>query len=658
MTHLLPDFTTIDPTSFPERLKTLLNQQQQRFEACLETTTSFTWENLIQVLEDIEDQIEKFFSPLSHLNAVKNSKAMRKAYEACLPLLTQFETRLHQNKVLYKAIQSIPLTSLNSTQQKIIQDRLRDFEHAGVALPDLDKQRFETIETRLSALAAQFENHLIDAELAYKLHITAPDLIKGLPPHTLETAAVRAQNNGWILTLDYPCYHAVMTYAEDRSLRESLYRAYITRASDEGPQRTQFDNGPLISEMLTLRFEHAKLLDFPNYATLSLTTKMAHDPQTVFGFLNGLLNQVHPQAVKELDQLKDFAQTHLGLSTLKPWDIAFASEKRKQDLFTFSEESLRPHFSEDSVWEGMEHLLERLFGIGFKPMNAIKTWDEHVRCYEVVHQQKNVLGYIYVDLFARPHKRAGAWMDSLQTRRRRPDSHLQLPIATLTCNFAPPSSDQKAHFSHDEVLTLFHEMGHCLHHLMTQVEDYSASGLRGVEWDAVELPSQFFENFCWDLEVLQRLSAKNPLPQDKIEALKATQTFQSGLALLRQLEFSLLDIQLHTAEDAINSICQKIREKTRLLPALPEERFLNSFSHCFAGGYAAGYYSYLWAEVLSSDAFSRFEEEGLFNPKTGHDFLTHILAVGSSIPAKQAFEAFRGRAVNPSAFLRHRGLYT
>lgn len=664
MPTVLTQFSQINPKTFPQTLQTLLLTHQKRIEACLTTETTFTWDNLMCLLEDAEDEIEKHWGPFAHLHAVKNTPELRSAYEDCLPHLTQFQIGLQQNKALYRAIQSIDLNTVSSTQKKIIEDTLRDFRLSGVTLPEKDKKRLETIEARLSTLAAQFENHLIDAELAFELVITDQSKLKGLPEHTLETAKARAKDKdleGWMLSLDYPCYHAVMTYAEDRPLRETLYRAYLTKASELGPHAKKFDNTPLIHEILTLRQEQAHLLNFSDFSTLSLSTKMAQHTEAVLTFLEELRARAYPQAKKEWEALQKFAVEKLNLAHLEPWDIAFTSDQKKQLEFAFSEESLRPYFSSQTVWQGIKIILKTLYNISLEAVSKAETWDEQVECLAVKDSQQNTLGYLYLDLFARPHKRSGAWMDSLQTRRITKQKTLQLPIATLTCNFAPPKPKQEAAFLHEEVLTLFHELGHCLHHLLTQVNDFSASGLHGVEWDAVELPSQFFENWCWDPKALLMLTQQNPLPEDKIQALRATQTFQSGLALLRQLEFSFIDMLIHTEPQTndpqgIDKIIKEVRQKTNILPLFPENRFINSFSHIFAGGYAAGYYSYLWAEVLSSDAFSRFEEEGILNTQTGQDFLHAILETGSSRSMEQSFISFRGRAPKPDAFLRHRGL--
>ncbi len=664
----LPQFSQLDLSTFPERLDHLLNDHRQQIEVLLQQT-HFNWDNLIYPLENMDDALEHLWSPLSHLHAVVNSTILRKCYQSCLPKLSAYEAYIGQNSTLYNAIKSISKDHLNTTQQKIITDMLRDFELSGVALSETQKKRFETIQTRLSELSNQFDNHVLDATQAYTLIITDEQRLQGLPEHALNAArelAHEKKSEGWVLTLDAPCYLAVAMYAEDRSLRETMYCAYVTRASDQGPNAKQYDNSEIINETLALRHEKAQLLGFANYSELSLATKMAQSTHDVIDFLESLVQRSHPQAQQEFALLQQFAATEYRLNDVKPWDIAFLSEKMRQRQFSLSQEELRPYFPQDTLMKGLFTIVERLYGVRFIEIHDIDTWHHDVICYQLLDDQQQLRGFLYVDLFARPNKRGGAWMDSQQGRRKLSDGTIQLPIATLTCNFAKPQAKTMATFSHDEVLTLFHELGHCLHHLLTQVDDLSASGINGVEWDAVELPSQFFENWCWEKEVLSLLTrhikTNEPLPDVLFERLMASRNFQSAMVMLRQLEFSLFDFKLHQnytpTPDYVAQLLAAIRRETAVVPIAEFNRFQHSFSHIFAGGYAAGYYSYKWAEVLSSDAYSRFEEEGIFNPHTGHDFLHTILEVGSSKKAHDAFVAFRGREAQIDALLRHCGIGT
>jgi oligopeptidase A len=547
-------------------------------------------------------------------------------------------------------------------------DTLRDFELSGVALSKEHKQRFEAIQARLSELSNHFENNVLDSSQAYQLHITEEQRLKGLPQHALHQARLLAEEKGlpgWMLNLEIPCYLAVVTHADDRLLREEIYNAYVTRSSDQGPTAGQFDNSPIMDEMLSLRFEKAKLLGFNHYAELSLATKMAESGEQVMRFLLDLNQRAHPQAKMEFEKLKRFAKEEYAIHELAPWDIAYLSEKKRQKNYAVSEEELRPYFPLPRVMNGIFIILEKLYGMSMERMPGVDTWHADVTCYRVKDSNNTVRGYIYADLFARQNKRGGAWMDSCQSRRKAPDGKVQLPIATLTCNFAKSAANQPPTLSHDEVLTLFHELGHCLHHVLTQVDYLSASGIHGVEWDAVELPSQFFENWCWEEEALQLLTAHvdtgQPLPKALFQKLQAAKNFQSAMVMVRQLEFSLFDFRMHqefqpNCPEFIAKTLAAVRKDTAVVPIVPYNRFQHSFSHIFGGGYAAGYYSYKWAEVLSSDAFSRFEEEGVFNAKTGRDFLNKILEVGGSSKAADAFVDFRGRAATVDALLKHNGI--
>lgn len=662
----LPNFNDLTPQSFPSEFKTLLEGNEAKLKEIL-LQKNFTWENLLYPLELMDDDLSKTFAKLSHLNSVMNTPELRDAYQACLPMLSAYEASIHHNENLFKAIDTLDAAKLTEAQQKIQQDCVRDFKLSGVNLPKEKQQRLEDINTRLAELSNQFENNIIDAVNAFSLHITDEKRLDGMPEHAILSAKERAEKNGkdgYVLNLEIPCYLAVCTYATDRKLRETMYEAYVTRASELGPHDSKFDNTPLIDEILALRTEKAKLLGFNTYTELSLATKMADSPKAIFNFIDELVAHALPEAKKDVDALQAFAQSEFEIDELEPWDISFISEKRKEALFDINDEMLRPYFPLPHVLQGMFDIIERLYGMSLEEVE-VSAWHEDVRCFCLFNSNKKPVGYIYMDLFARPSKRGGAWMDDAQGRHKKLDGDVQLPIAFLTCNFAKSKAYAVPTLSHDEVLTLFHETGHCLHHVLTEVDELSAAGINGVEWDAVELPSQFFENFCWHPEGLAKISShvetKAALPETLFQSLINSKNFQAGLHLIRQLEYAWFDFLLHDvypeASDTWVQDAQKtILDAIQVLPRASYNRFAQSFSHLFAGGYAAGYYSYLWAEVLSSDAFSRFEEEGIFNPETGRDFLKHVLSVGSTQSASTFFENFRGRAPSIDAFLQHHGI--
>jgi len=664
----LPQFNKLDLTQYGNQLDALLETNLQKINSLITHSIPPTWDNLFEKLEDMDNTLEIFWSPLSHLHAVMNTPKLRECYQACLPKLSAYETAIGHNQALYDAIKSINIQTLNTTQQKIINDHVRDFELSGVALSPEKKHRFEEIEARLSDLSNQFENNVLDATQAYALHITDESRLKGLPDHALhaaKTLAIEKKLPGFIISLEIPSYLAVMTYADCRNLREEIYQAYVTRASDQGPFAEKFDNSPIMNELLTLRHEKAKLLGFSNFSELSIATKMVESTTQVTDFLNNLIKKSHSQAEQELNELALFSKQTFSLEKLAPWDIAYLSEKKRQARFAISQEELRAYFPLPKVMSGLFFIVGQLYGMSLKEIKGGDIWHPEVQCYQILDTHGAIRGYIYMDLFARQNKRGGAWMDSFQSRRKNSDGSIQPPIASLNCNFAKPVANKPPTLSHDELLTLFHEFGHCLHHVLTQVDYLSASGINGVEWDAVELPSQFFENWCWEEKALEQLAehvdTHEPLPHTLFEKLIAVKNFQSAMGMLRQLEFSLFDFRIHqettlNSPTFINDILNDVRKKTTVVPVVPYNRSQHSFSHIFAGGYAAGYYSYKWAEVLSSDAFSRFEEEGVFNPKTGQDFLHEILEVGGSRKAQEAFERFRGRKATVDALLRQNGI--
>lgn len=664
----LPQFSRVEVSHFKSNLEALLNNNLEQIDSILKQNHYYTWDNLIYPLDELGNSLEQMWSPFAHLHSVMDSKELRECYEACLPLLSAYDAAIGHNHRLYEAIKSIDHHSLDEVQKKLIIDNIRDFELSGVALTASDKKRFEAIQARLAELSSKFENNVLDATQAFTLHLPDDSRLKGLPKHALNTAKELAEEKelpGYVLTLEYPSFQAVITHADDRLLREQIYQAFVTRASDEGPNAGQFDNSKIIDEILSLRHEKAQLLGFNHYAELSLATKMADSPKQVIDFMLDLVSRTKEKGLSEFKQLQQFGMDKFQLNTIHPWDVAYLSEKRRQDLYSLSQEELRPYFPQPTVMQGLFAIVNKLYGMSIEEVEGVDVWHKDVQCFCIVDEHNQVRGYVYTDLYARPNKRGGAWMDSMQSRRKLEDGTVQIPIATLTCNFAKASGNKPAQLSHDEVLTLFHEFGHCLHHVLTQVDYLDGSGINGVEWDAVELPSQFFENWCWDKSSLLLLSSHvdtgEQLTDELYERLIAAKNFQSAMAMLRQMEFSLFDFRIHQeykGNDAsfVADILADVRSKTAVTPLVPYNRFQHSFSHVFGGGYAAGYYSYMWAEVLSSDAFSRFEEEGIFNPKTGHDFLKFILEVGGSRKASEAFMEFRGRPAKIDALLRHNGI--
>ncbi len=669
LTMSLPNLDSIDTNQFLDKLTILLQKNLEDIDALLCEQHHFTWDNIMQPLELMENKIEQLWAPLAQLNSVVNSESLRKCYQKSLAKLTAYESTVGQNETLYRAIQSIDTDRLEHTQKKIIQDSLRDFKLSGVALAPDDKKRFEEIQTRLSELSNQFENNVLDATQDYFYLVENKDDLKGMPSHTIETArqlAASKGKEGFMLSLEFPCFYAVITYAEDRALREKIYHAYITRASEIGPSAGKFDNGPLINEIMSLRQEMAQLLNFETYADYSLADKMAKDRHEVMHFLEDLCSRAYHQARTEFKRLASFALETLGIDYLSPWDIAYASEKKRQDRYHLSQEDLRPYFPISRVLAGMFEIIHRLYGITVTKVEPPSVWHEDVNCYQMIDEKEELRGIVYMDLYARSNKRGGAWMASLQSRCCLPNGNTQHPIATVNCNFAK-TDEKEACLSHDEVLTLFHEVGHSLHHVLTKVDYYSAAGINGVEWDAVELPSQFFENWCWQqssLDLISRhIDSGETLPVAMFDQLWATKNFHSAIEMVRQLEFSLFDFRLHSefnpsaGPGQISAILADVRESASVMPIVEYNRFVNSFTHIFSGGYAAGYYSYKWAEVLSSDAFARFEEEGIFNAHSGRDFLHFILETGSSQTAKEAYYSFRGRMATVDALLKHRGIH-
>ena len=665
----LPLFSQIKPEHVLPAIQETLKNCRHTIETVLKQNSEYTWNNLIQPIDEMDEKFGRAWSPVSHLNAVKNSPELRAAYEACLPLLSEYSTWVGQHKPLYQAYkqlkQSEEYTKLTKAQKKVIDNALRDFELSGIGLPNDKQKRYGEIVAKLSELSSKFSNNVLDATMGWSKLITNVEQLSGMPESALAAAQEQAKIKnleGWLLTLDMPSYLPVMTYCDNRDLRFELYQAYNTRASDQGPNAGKWDNTEIIKQILALRDELAQLLGFDTYADKSLATKMAQSTQQVIDFLTDLAAKAKPQGEKELAELKRYAYEFFGASELKPWDIAYYSEKQKQYLYTINDEELRPYFPESRVINGLFEVVQRIFGITAKERHDVEVWDPDVRFFDLYAANGELKGSFYLDLYAREHKRGGAWMDDCIGRMRFANGHLQKPVAYLTCNFNRPVGDKPALFTHNEVTTLFHEFGHGLHHMLTEIEASSVAGINGVPWDAVELPSQFLENWCWEPKALAFISGHyqtgEPLPQEMLEKMLDAKNYQAALFILRQLEFGLFDFKLHTQKDAdILETLKQIRQQVAVVPTVEWGRFPHAFSHIFAGGYAAGYYSYLWAEVLSADAFSRFEEEGIFNAKTGNSFLDNILSQGGSDEPMTLFKNFRGREPQLEALLRHYGIH-
>ena len=661
-----PPFSKIEPQHIQPALEEALAKSRTLIDK-VSAQSHPTWETLVAPLEQADDVINRIWSPISHMNAVVSNDALREAHDNCLPLLSEYSTWVGQHEGLYAAYQALKsspeFTQLNTAQQRAVTETLRDFELSGVALAAADKARFGEIQSRLSELSSQFSNQLLDATQAYIKHVIDEAELVGLPDSAKQAAAAEAKErglSGYVFTLDFPSYLPVMMYADNRALRQALYVAFSTRASDQGPNAGEFDNSAIMQEILALRHELAQLLGFENYAELSLADKMADSPAQVTAFLQDLARRSLPAARRDIEEVKAFAQA-LGQPELAAWDLAYYSEKLKQRTYAISDETLRPYFPEAQVLDGLFEVATRLFGITFEAQQGVDTWHPQVRVYNVYDEHGTHRASFYLDLYARAKKRGGAWMAECSVRRTRSDGTLQLPVAYLTCNFNKPVGDTPALFTHDEVLTLFHEFGHGLHHMLTQVDVAGVSGINGVAWDAVELPSQFLENWCWEEEALMFISKHyetgEALPKDLLERMLAARNFQSAMQMVRQLEFSLFDMQIHQqAAVDIQATLDDVRRQVSVFIPPTYNRFQHSFAHIFAGGYAAGYYSYKWAEVLSADAYARFEEEGIFNRQLGDAFLHAILERGGSEDAMSLFKAFRGREPDIAALLRHSGI--
>ena len=678
MSHMLPAlnelpvFSSMTADQLEVEFNQAIKDNRDGLAALLSNLQTPTWQNLVEPLTARGDQLSKIWSSLSHLNAVAQSASVRAAYQRCVQSLSQWNSELGQNQALYQAYQrlacSAEFAGLSQAQRQAIKLALRGFRRAGVSLPGASKVHLAQLNQRLAKLNNQFSNNVLDATQAWCKHIDDATELAGLPDSALAEAAqmARAQGkNGFMLSLNQSSFTAVISYADKRSLREEIYHAYTTRASDQGPQAGQWDNTPVITEQLKLRHEVANILGFEHFADYSLEPRMADSVEQVETFLLALLAKVKPQAQQEFNTLSEFARDEFGLQELQAWDIAYVSEKLKQRCYALDEETLRPWFPLPSVLSGLFALASQLFGISIEQDPQADTWHPDVCFYHLYRNDECFAGF-YTDLFAREHKRSGAWMDPYRVRCKT-EQGMQQPLAHIVCNFRPAEVNKPALLSHAEVLTLFHEFGHALQQLLTQMDVAEVSGINGVPWDAVELPSQFMENFCWQKPVLVLISSHyqsgETLPESLLNELLACKNFQSGISMLRHLEYALFDWLLHaeyTAEKPCNvqALLNDIRQQTALLEVPAYNRFQHSFSHIFSGGYAAGYYSYLWAEVLSADVFSLFEEQGIFNCYIAQQLLDTILSCGGSQEAMHLFIKFRGREPSDKAFLRYRGIQT
>lgn len=666
----LPYFSKIDISTIAADVDKAIAHCQQTITDTLENM-DYSWNGLVRPIEDADNQLSCLWSPVSHMNSVVSSDALREAHDSCLPKLSAHNTWVGQHEGLFKAYKALhdsdEFASLSVAQQKTINDTLRDFRLSGIDLNKEGKAEYARIKSRLSDLSSQFANNLLDATHHWFKHIENESELSGLPQTAIAAAAQTAKQKdltGWVFTLDFPSYLPVMMYADNRELRKEMYTAFATRASDQGPDANKWDNTAIIDEILTLRVQLAKLLGFENYAQLSLETKMAESTDQVLSFLNDLAQRSRPQAEDDVRQLKEYAATIAADIELQAWDLSYYSEKLKQSTYAISDEELRPYFPEHKVVDGLFEVIRRLYDMRIEKIEDIDTWHDDVSFYVIYDVNNTLRGGFYLDLYARPKKRGGAWMDVCRDKLSLAEKE-QFPIAYLSCNFNGPVDGKPALFTHDEVITLFHEFGHGMHHMMTLVDVGGVNGINGVLWDAVELPSQFMENWCWQPEALNFISGHfetdEPLPGKMLDKLLAAKNFQSAMQMIRQLEFSLFDFILHQNFDPsqaghVQKILDQVRRDVAVVIPPDFNRFQHSFGHIFSSSYSAAYYSYKWAEVLSADAFSLFEEKGIFNREAGLSFLHNILEAGGSYDPMELFINFRGREPEADALLRHAGI--
>ncbi len=666
----LPRFQAIRPEHITPAVDQVISENRALRERLLAQVT-FTWDNFAQPLEDMNERLNRLWSPVSHLNSVMNNEALRQAYNENLPKLSEYYTELTHDERLYSAYKQIAadprFADLSAAQRKIVENMLRDFRLGGAELPPGKKARFKEIQKELAALSSTFSENVLDATQAWDMRVVDEHDLAGLPDDARALARRSAEEQGipgWRFTLEQPSFLAVMTHADNREMRRRMYEAYVTRASDQGPNAGRWDNTPLMLKILRLRREAAALLDFRNYAEYALQTRMAKQVPEVLAFLHDLAARARPPARRDFDALAAYARAEHRLERLEAWDVAYYSEKLQHARYHFAQEDVRPYLPATRVVPGMFRVVERLYGIRIDEAHGVETWHPDVRFFEIHDRSGELRGRFYLDLYARAKKRGGAWMDDC-IHRKRTVAGIQAPVAYLTCNFSPAVDGRPALFTHDEVQTLFHEFGHGLHHMLTRIDHVGVSGINGVAWDAVELPSQFMENWCWERDALDLISGHfetgEPIPPALYERMYAAKNFQSGMQCVRQLEFALFDMQLHTEFDpdgaqTIEDVLNEVRREVAVVFPPAFNRFQNGFSHIFAGGYAAGYYSYKWAEVLSADAFSKFEERGIFDVATGLEFLENILEQGGAHDPMELFVRFRGRKPTIDALLRHTGL--
>lgn len=668
----MPQFSNVKPSEIEVHLDRILQSNREKINKLLEQNESPAWENLMEPLENLNENISQFWAPIEHMHAVVSSDELRRAYNACLPKLSEYFTELSHNHRLYKAIQSIAegleFQNLKQPQRKVIDNEIRDFKLAGVTLPHKEKEQLATLFKQLSQLSTKFEENVLDATEGWTKQIIDQKELAGLPEHAIAAAKQAAQRQkveGWLFTLELPSYLAVIHYAESRALREEIYLASNTRASDQGPNAGQWDNTKVMQGILSRRLQAAKQLGFNNYAEYALATRMVKTPTEALHFLHQLVEASLPSAKEEFKILQAFAREKLKITDIKAWDIPFIAEKMRQERYAISQEDLRPYFPEPHVLKGLFTIVNKLFQIRIEPVKNVDVWHPDVRCFAVYDADDQLRSYFYLDLYARKNKRGGAWMDDHRSRRYRQDGELQVPIAFIVCNFNAPVGDDPALFSHLDVITLFHEFGHALQHMLTKINYSEVSGLNGIPWDAVEVASQFLENWAWEKESLNLIAkhykTEEPLPDSLYEKMQKAKNFHSALHMMRQLEFAIFDMRLHiefspAQAQQIQQILDEVRADVSVIPVPTFNRFQHSFSHIFAGGYAAGYYSYKWAEVMASDAFSLFEEKGIFDVETAHLFLTYILEPGGSEDPAVLFKAFRGREPRVDALLEQSGI--
>ncbi|WP_027775444.1 M3 family metallopeptidase [Paraburkholderia caledonica] len=679
----LPRFGDIRPEHVTPALDVLLADAAAAVERAAQPITPASWADVVEPVERATEPLSRAWSVVGHLNAVADTPELRAVYGENLPRVTEFWSSVGQNLALYEKYKTLSASdefaSLTSERKKILGNALRDFRLSGAELPEDQKPHFAELQERQAALSKAFSDHVLDATNAYAYFVEAGNEaeLAGLPEDVIEAAkeaAEREGKTGYKFTLHFPSYFPVMQYSENRPMREAMYRAYVTRASELGPQygkgKPEWDNTSVLADQLKLRAEEAHMLGYKNFAEVSLAPKMAESPEQVMAFLEDLATRARPHAEQDWKELREFASSELGLSDLQPWDMTFAAERLRQKRYSFSENEVKQYFPEDAVFKGLFKVTETLFGVRIRRDEAA-VWHPDVRFFRVENQDGGLVAQFYLDLYAREGKRGGAWMDDARGRHKHTHGGVQTPVAYLTCNFSAPVGGKPACFTHDEVITLFHEFGHGLHHMLTRVDELGVSGINGVEWDAVELPSQFMENFCWEWDVLSDMTSHvetaQPLPRELFDKMLAAKNFQSGLGTLRQIVFSMFDMQLHTGFDAAGTknateLASEINERFHVVPQAAFSRWPNTFSHIFAGGYAAGYYSYKWAEVLSADAYAAFEEAAqaasgsVLDQTTGMRYRKEILEVGGSRPAMESFKAFRGREPNIDALLRHNGM--